>query len=312
MRAVTPAALDAINYAFDLSFQRGLVGAQTFYEQVVTKMPSLGRETRYAWIDRLPRMREWVGERVIQAISAREFTVVNKNYEETVRVDRNQIEDDQVGLFAPTVEMLGYAAKILPDQLVTDMITTGDSTVCYDGQFFFDVDHPTDMDNPASATQSNLLANTPLTEDNYAKARAVMRAFKGKDGTPLNILPSILMVHTNQEGIARKILTSDFMPMTVTNGSVSGAASGGNVWKGSASLIVNPFLSTDGEWYLLDGTKPIKPFVYQTRRPAQLVPLTDPSSPEVFKNRQFVWGVDSREAAGLGLWFLAMKCKPGA
>ena len=310
MRAVTPAALDAINYTFSLAFQRGLVSAETFYAKIVSEMPSVGRENRYAWLDRLPAMREWLGERVIQNASAREFTVVNKNYEETVRVDRNQIEDDQVGVFSPVVEMLGYAVKVLPDQLTTSLILSGESTLCHDGQYFFDTDHPLDMDDSGSATQANLLTSLPLTEANYATARAQMRSFKGKDGTPLNINPTVLMVHPDQEGIARKILTGEFIPSTVTQGAVSGAAAGTNIWKGSADLIVNPYLTTTGEWYLLDCSKPIKPFVYQKRRPAQLVPMTDPSSPEVFKNRQFLWGVDSREAAGLGLYFLALKCKP--
>jgi phage major head subunit gpT-like protein len=310
---ISPATLDAIYYGFNTRYTEAYKNAPTFFGDIATDMPSLGRETRYAWMDRLPRMKEWVGSRVLNSASLREFTVVNKNYEDTIKVDRNQIEDDQVGVLNPVVDMLGLEAKILPDRLMTDLLVNGNTSsgVCFDGQNFFNSSHPTDIDNPtAYPVQSNLLTASPLSSATYAAARSQMRQYKGKDNLPLGVIPDCLMVHTDQEEIAREILTGEFVPGTITSGAVSGAATRSNVYKGSAKLIVNPYLTTTGEWYLFDSSKPVRPFVRQTRRAPELVPLINPTDRNVFFDRQYIWGVDSREAMGYGLWFLGMKVLP--
>ena len=37
---------------------------------------------------------------------------------------------------------MGRASQVFPDELVFGLLKTGGSTLCYDGQFFFDTDHP--------------------------------------------------------------------------------------------------------------------------------------------------------------------------
>lgn len=60
-------------------------------------------------------------------------------------------------------------------------------------------------------------------------------------------------------------------------------------------------------WYLLDTSRPIKPLIYQLRRPAQFTAMFDLSSERVFYEREFVFGTDVRDAAGYGLWQTAYK-----
>lgn len=87
-------------------------------------------------------MREWVGERHIKNLSVSSYAIKNKDWESTVEVDRNDIEDDQIGVYKPILLEMGRTAAIHPDELVFGVLNQGFSTPCYDGKNFFDTEHP--------------------------------------------------------------------------------------------------------------------------------------------------------------------------
>jgi len=68
-------------------------------------------------------------------------------------------------------------------------------------------------------------------------------------------------------------------------------------------------ISTGGAdpWYLMDLSKPLRPFIFQERKKAELVSKTSPNDDNVFWQRKLVWGVDARYAAGYGYWQFAHK-----
>ena len=59
-------------------------------------VPSTGKENDYSWLSRFPKMREWIGDKVVKALAAFNYTIRNKDWEATVEVERNDIEDDQI------------------------------------------------------------------------------------------------------------------------------------------------------------------------------------------------------------------------
>lgn len=68
---------------------------------------SASRQTTYPWLGRTTKFREWLGARVIQALETHQYTIVNRNFEDTVAIDRNDIEDDTYGAYEPIIEQLG-------------------------------------------------------------------------------------------------------------------------------------------------------------------------------------------------------------
>lgn len=60
-------------------------------------------------------------------------------------------------------------------------------------------------------------------------------------------------------------------------------------------------------WYLLDCSKPIKPFLLQNREEANFDMIVDPKSEHVFKTDQFLAGGKARAAAGYTMWQLARR-----
>jgi phage major head subunit gpT-like protein len=73
---------------------------------------------------------------------AHDYAIKNKTFENTVSVIRDEIEDDQYGVYKPVIEQLGQDAALHPDEMVFGLLNAGFTTPCYDGQYFFDTDHP--------------------------------------------------------------------------------------------------------------------------------------------------------------------------
>ncbi|OUI98098.1 Mu-like prophage major head subunit gpT family protein [Acetobacter cibinongensis] len=68
----------------------------------------------------------------------------------------------------------------------------------------------------------------------------------------------------------------------------------------------------DGEtagpaWYLFKCDDPLKPFIYQTRRPYAITQRTKLTDDNVFFDKEFIWGADGRSAAGCGMWQFAYR-----
>ncbi len=142
MAILSVALLQALNVGFRGDFQRGIGATPTQWEQIATKVPSTTKSNTFGWLGQFPRLREWIGDRVLKDMKAHGYSIENKSFESTVSVPRTDIEDDQVGVYSPLMEEMGRAAKTHPDELIFLLLAAGVSTTCYDGQYFFDTDHP--------------------------------------------------------------------------------------------------------------------------------------------------------------------------
>ncbi len=134
--------LSALFTGFQSAFNNGFNGAQVDWEKVATKVTSQTRDEKYGWLGQFPRLREWVGDRQVKSLAAHDYAVKNKKFESTISVPRDDIEDDSYGVFNPLFQSMGDAAKTHPDELVWALLAAGFTTTCYDGQYFFDTDHP--------------------------------------------------------------------------------------------------------------------------------------------------------------------------
>jgi phage major head subunit gpT-like protein len=152
---ITSASLGAMTTGFKTIFNQAYAGAESQCDQIAMRVPSSTREETYGWLGKTTRFREWVGDRVLQNLSAHGYSIKNKSFENTVTVDRDDIEDDKIGVYTPIMQQLGYDAKTHPDELAFGLLKQGTSSVCYDGQYFFDTDHPVIGENGAVGSVSN-------------------------------------------------------------------------------------------------------------------------------------------------------------
>lgn len=291
-RAITAALLAALFTGFKTEFRSAFQGAAPDWAKIASKINSSTGTEDYSWLSEWPAIREWVGERLLKELSASTYSVKNKTFESSIRVKRDNIEDDQLGIYGPMFQEVGRATAMHPDELVFALLALGYTAKCYDGQPFFDDEHVvaganvsnigggagtawylldtsralkpliyqerrsfdlTALDNPTDPNvfmrnefvygvdgrsnvgygfwQMAFSSKQTLDGTNYGAARAAMMSFKSDEDRPLGVKPNLLVVPPSLEGKARQLLTSDQIGGT------------DNEWKGTAELLVSPFLA---------------------------------------------------------------------
>lgn len=150
---ITRESLNGLFVAYNAAFKSGLGTGPSQYEQVAMVVPSTTSQNVYYWLGDLPNMKEWLGDRVVKNLGTHDYTIKNRSFESTVGVKLTDIEDDTYGVYNPMFEMLGKNAVAHPNQLVFEALAKGHETACFDGQYFFDADHPV-----GGNSVSNLLA----------------------------------------------------------------------------------------------------------------------------------------------------------
>jgi len=134
--------LKTLNTAFNGLFNKGFGSAKSYWRDVAMEAKSSTLTTEYGWLGLFPQIREWLGDRCINGLSASTYRIKNRDFELTIAVQRNDIMDDNVGIYAPMFEEFGRGVAEHPDKLIFALLSGGFGQPCYDGQYFFDTDHP--------------------------------------------------------------------------------------------------------------------------------------------------------------------------
>lgn len=139
---ITPSTLNELYIAVSAAFTEGLGTAASQYEKIAMVVPSSTRQNVYPWLGSLPSMKKWAGDRIIRNLTAHKYSIENEKFELTIAVRRDDIEDDQFGMYGPMFRDMGAEAGLHPNCLVFGALAKGHEMPCYDGQYFFDTDHP--------------------------------------------------------------------------------------------------------------------------------------------------------------------------
>lgn len=269
------------------------------YTLYAMEVPSGGQTEVHNWLGAIPTLKEWAGPRVIDRLSAFEYTVENKDWQLTLEIPRNAIEDDRVGLYRPAVEMMARQARNHPSQLALRLFET--NPVGYDGQPLFSVSHR----EGDSGTQSNILNGSGVTLDQILAdldaADARFADFKNDRGEPILIggrplRVTHVMVPNGLLGKFRTIQNADMIQNT------------NNRWRGNLEIIVNPYLADQNDWVALCLEHTVKPVLVQIRRRAQIEDFNSQvAEVELFHNKRFLIGVDGRYAVAPAFWQTAIR-----
>lgn len=325
---ITPANMALFFTGLSATFWQAYGQAVPFASQLSMRKPSSTEIEKDGWMGKIPTMRKWVGSKVIQNVAARSYTLENFPWELTLSIDKHKIQDDTYGIYAPTVQFMGMQSAKWADYMIADVLRLNLRTA-YDGKKLFADDHPVDVDDSAKGTYDNNLA-LALTPDNFQTARKTMMTYIGEDSRPLGLYPDIAVCGPSLEITLLNILNAAFIaPQTIGGNTQVGASD--NVLKGVAKPLIVPELESlipdifgedvDGlasgdpdpakTWFIFDTRKPIKPLVFQERQAPVFIPRVDPTDPEVFDRRQFVYGVEARGNVGCSLPWLSLRSVGG-
>jgi phage major head subunit gpT-like protein len=287
--------------------QRGLNGAffpafaeaPTLWRELAALINSDGSKEDYKWLGQLPMPVEWRGERRTQALRDFGQTIVNRHWESTLQVDRDDFEDDQTGQLALRAAELGRRFALHPDKLVVDLIEAGEASLAYDGQFFFDTDH---VEGDSGSQSNNLsydaVAPTAPTAAEFKaafwQAIKALAGFKDDAGEPWNwftefeqLAGIVAFVPPAFLDVASDVLGANAAPL-LNNTS--------NILAGRGKVKTSPRLSWTTKFAIFKVDDPMRPFIFQNRKNVKTDMIDDPLKKDV------VYAADGRYAVGYGLW----------
>jgi phage major head subunit gpT-like protein len=294
---VNAANLQTLFTGLKTLFNKALGAKPGDWAMTAMVVPSTGAGEDYAWLTRFPRFRKWIGDKVVRNIEAGKYYKANEDWETTISVKRNDIEDDRLGLYNTQALGAGEAASELNDIIVDDLKNNAFTQTCLDGQYFYDVDHLV-----GGATVSNKLtvalsaASQAGALASYGAARAAIMGYKDEEGMSLRLVPDTLEVPPALEATARILCEADKL---VDNSP--------NPYKGTAKVLVNPALTSATAWYLHVTTKlSVKPFIIQLRKAPTFVSQTGQDNDDVFNRAEYKYGAEARATGLYGFWQLSV------
>ena len=293
--------MDALFTGFKGNFLSGFEHAPETWKKFAAPVQSGAASNIYPFLEQFGGMTEWTGDRTVKNLVSRKIEVVNRDFEETVSVPRNDIEDDQYGIYGTLIAEMGlHAAKVWQDLAVEALLA---SSNWIDGTAFF---------STARTYGGNVISNTAtgaLSSATYAAARKTMMSYRGHSGKPLGVVPDLLIVGPKNEETAFGIIKDRMMLRGFSGGGVSGVGATDNPWNGSAELLVLPELSGSAEdlWFLAATGGVLKPLFVQQRRLPVLTALDRESDENVFARKEYLYGTDARGEAFLAFPHLIYK-----
>lgn len=302
---LTQANLDALRVTFSNAFQVAFDSVNTPLEVLATQVGSGSASNTYGWIAQQVIMREWLGQRMVQALSEHSYTLANKKFEATIGVDLDDVEDDNLGIYQGIqIPQIGQAAKKYPERMLAavllgvnfDKFGVSETRLGFDGKALFAGDHPC-FDAGASTFDNDL--DNDLTEEGLKSAIQSMAAIKGEDGFPFGAVATHLVVPKALEWPARELLQAGSLVRVVSGTGVTPVE---NMLKGALTLVVSELLdSAPTMWYLADCSKSLKPLLRQNRRPVEFTSRDQLTDPDVFDNRRAKHGCFWRGNVGVTL-----------
>jgi phage major head subunit gpT-like protein len=254
--------LRTLTQKFDLR----VAAATPFYPQMCNVVPSDGADEAYGMLGNMPGVREWLGDRKFNELRAGQFVIANKLWEDSVLIKKTDLADDRMGMYGPVMEDLAIEASYHPDELFFTSLVAGESTACFDGQYFFDTDHSWGD----SGTQSNSLTYAAATgtvptstefKAAFHAARAAMLKFKNDQGRLLNrpistgLSNLLILVNPDFEQVAKEAVTAVMISST------------SNVVVDAPRVVSSAYLTDSSKMYLFNLDGAYKPFVFQAREP---------------------------------------------
>lgn len=281
--------LHSLTTGYSAAFNKALSEVSPDYKDIATVTTSGTAANDYAWLGQIPGMKEWIGDREVQHISEYGYTIKNKDFERTIGIKRNAIEDDQYGVYTPMFGLMGQEAGEHYNDLVFGMLANGFMEKCYDGKTFFAEDHVS-----GEKTFSNT-STAALSTESFLAARQAMTSIVGDKDKPLKLVPDLLVVSHKNEMVAKKILEASLIDGTT------------NITQNLAKIKVASELDGANEdaWFLLCTKKFLKPLILQIREKIKFGMLTRDTDLNVFLRKEYLYGCDCRDNVGFGFWQMA-------
>lgn len=300
---ITAANMDALFKTFQTKFTEAQKKAQTrvtpndlLPEDIAVSFIAGGSSTQHSWLNQIKGIHVWVNQRVINNLQLGKLTVVNRDFENTVTVSRNEIEDDQYGVYAPLIGMMGADAENLWMKLALEALL-GNGEWADGNKFFCSGRVMKAAENGSEAVTLTNAVTTAFSKEAVEAAIAAMRGWKLSGGEPAEVRPDVLLVGPSLEGAAKQVCEADLVS--------DGTATVSNVSTAKALKVRVSPLITGNQWFVMGDKNGVKAVGLQKRKLPELTRMDKDDDQEVFMSNNFLYGVHARGEGFLTLPFLA-------
>jgi phage major head subunit gpT-like protein len=277
-------------------------------DTLAMRMDSNQESETYKWLGATPVMREWVGGRQAKGFRLNGLTVENKLFEATLKIALDDLRRDKTGQIMTRIDELATRAAQHPARLMTTLIEAGESTACYDGQFFFDTDHTegdsgTQDNDRVFDISDNATGGTATAPTKETMQRAILQAvqalmgFKDDQGEPMNEGASAFTVMVPTPFMAP---TLEALRLPLIGGGDANLLAGGSAGF-SLTPRINPRLSWTTKFAVFRTDGRVKPFIHQVDFEPRLDSVAEGSELE-FQQREHHYGVTASRNVAYGYW----------
>jgi len=216
---------------------------------------------------------ESLGKTIVQDFIERNLVITPKNWEITVGLSYNALQDDQTASLDRKVRGAGENFQRHMNNRIFQALDAGDTAtygLCYDGNEFFDGAH-VDKGADYQTAQDNVSA-LALSNTNFNTVWVASKAFKDDRGEETDHDYNTLVVSPTLYTTAVQI---------AGNPAVAGTANRDvNPWSGMLDIIVSPKMNTTA-WVLAATGGVLKPMLLAIReQPALQSSWFDPNGPD--------------------------------
>lgn len=253
---------------------------------------------------------EWKGDRDYQSQPEYSYSLTNKAYEASIRINKELVKFEQWDEIMRVAREAGMKARAHRTKLHTADLDAGESTTGDDGQFFFDTDHAdpgarytTSQDNDLTAniTDPDVPTDTEMRDAIQACFNA-LRGFKDDQGDPFSAFGDdnaenfVLLAPTNIAEKCYQLQTVDTLD--------TGSGTVGNPVRNRFRTKVNRFMATSTTnvvFYFCYRGSEHKPLVEQIVSEVDQDTRIDPSTGDMLIELDW-WG-----RTGYGQWRTAVR-----
>lgn len=265
----------------------------------------------YRWLGMSPVMREWIGGRQAKGLRANGIEIENLHFEATLEFFVKELRRDKTPQIRLRISELAERSITHWASLLSTLIENGETTPCYDGQYFFDTDHV----EGDSGTLSNDISSSDYGELNVGTASnptpsemadVIMKLiqhqymYKDDQGEPMNedARNFMVMVPVNMFGAAQTAVRANLLNTGSGARDNPLALSDFNV-----DVVANPRLSWTTKLALFRTDGRVAPFIRQqeTGTDVMLKAIAEGSELE-FNEDKHRYGIDTWRNVGYGFW----------
>ncbi len=270
---ITQGNLEAVFTGLKATFNEAVQGTENErINRLMEVVPSTSGAEQYPTATLLGDLEEVLDEVTITNIGTFVQSVPNRTFARIVQVKRNDIADDNIGVYRPGVRQLGRRAALYPLRLAAEVLPAGFTDQWIDGTTIFSDSHEW-VGGQSWSNRSDVALNAA----NFEAAVNALEGRVGPDAAPLGLEPDLLVCGLANKAAAEAILEVQYL---------EGGQSNRNYKK--CELLVLSRFGAGEAWFVMD-TDPVKPMILQDREGPEFTAKDSPEDDEAFYRERYAY-----------------------